>query len=96
MADIDSFQTEKRRFKPSAAFAKQANLSAAEFKKLTALAAKNPDAYWAGRAEELRWMKKWKKHLDGTSTNMFGSVVIPVRHHSLMMKSGGEIMYCIH
>ncbi len=64
MADIDSFQTEKRRFKPSAAFAKQANLSAAEFKKLTALAAKKPDVYWAGRAEELRWMKKWKKVCD--------------------------------
>ncbi|KAF0246314.1 MAG: acetyl-CoA [Planctomycetota bacterium] len=64
MADIDSFQTEMRRFKPSAAFAKQANLSAAEFKRLTALAAKKPDVYWAGRAEELRWMKKWKKVLD--------------------------------
>ena len=64
MADIDSFQTEKRRFKPSAAFAKQANMTAAEFKRLTALAAKKPDVYWAGRAEELRWMKKWKKVCD--------------------------------
>ncbi|MEK7468873.1 MAG: acetate--CoA ligase [Planctomycetota bacterium] len=64
MADIDSFQTEKRRFKPSAAFAKQANMTAAEFKRLTALAAKKPDVYWAGRAEELRWLKKWKKVCD--------------------------------
>ncbi|MCC6739497.1 MAG: acetate--CoA ligase [Planctomycetia bacterium] len=64
MADIDSFQTEKRRFKPHASFAKQANLTAAEFKKLTALAAKSPDKYWAGRAEDLRWMRKWKKVCD--------------------------------
>jgi acetyl-CoA synthetase len=61
MADIDSLMVEKRRFKPSSAFAKQANLSAAEFRRLTALAAKKPDVYWAQRAGELRWMKKWKK-----------------------------------
>ncbi|MCE9584165.1 MAG: AMP-binding protein, partial [Planctomycetes bacterium] len=64
MADIESHQTEKRRFKPHAAFAKQANISAAEYKRLCAQAAKDPDKYWAGRAAELRWMKKWKKVMD--------------------------------
>ncbi|NUN47498.1 MAG: acetate--CoA ligase [Candidatus Brocadiae bacterium] len=61
MSEIESVLVENRRFKPSAAFAKQANLSAKEYRRLCALAEKKPDVYWAQRAAELRWMKPWKK-----------------------------------
>ena len=65
MADIDTVLIEKRRFKPPAAFSKLARIgSLAAYRKLYAQAEKNPDRFWAERAAELRWTKKWKKVLD--------------------------------
>ena len=65
MADIDTVLIEKRRFKPPAAFSKLARIgSLAQYRKLYAQAEKNPDRFWAERAAELRWTKKWKKVLD--------------------------------
>ena len=52
---------EKRKFKPSAEFTKQANIhDPAVF----ARAAKDREAFWAGFAEELQWDRKWDKVLD--------------------------------
>ena len=64
MPDIESLLKEKRVFKPSKAFAKQANWSAkevGEFRKLGA----NPQKFWAKMAKEnVSWFTPWKKVLD--------------------------------
>ncbi len=60
MADnknLSNLLIEKRKFKPSAAFTKQANMNDP---KVWAKAAKNPDKYWAGWADQLHWFKKYK------------------------------------
>ncbi|MBI2606748.1 MAG: acetate--CoA ligase [Deltaproteobacteria bacterium] len=61
---IDSVLKEKRKFKPSAAFAKNAIIGSAT--KLAALqkkAAKNPVKFWEEQARTLDWFKPWKKAL---------------------------------
>ena len=60
-ATIDTLLTEERRYKPSAAFTKQAN---ANKKALYTTAQKNPTAFWARMAGELVWKKKWRKVLE--------------------------------
>jgi acetyl-CoA synthetase len=60
--NIDSMLKEKRVFKPSAAFAKQALLgNFKKYKKLHKASLKNPDKFWGKAAEELQWIKPWKK-----------------------------------
>ncbi|RME26347.1 MAG: acetate--CoA ligase, partial [Candidatus Zixiibacteriota bacterium] len=57
---LDTLLTEKRRFKPSPAFTRQAN---ANRKALYTSAKKNPTAFWAKEAGELVWKKKWTRTL---------------------------------
>ena len=52
---------EKRKFKPSADFTKQANVQdPAVYER----AAKDPERFWSNFAEELQWDRKWDKVLD--------------------------------
>jgi len=60
--NIDSMLKEKRVFKPSAKFAKAAHIgSFKKYKKLYKASLKNPDKFWGNAAEELEWMRPWKK-----------------------------------
>jgi acetyl-CoA synthetase len=61
MPDIESLLNEKRRFRPPAAFARRANVTASEYRRMCALAAKSPDRFWAGLAGGLRWTRRWKR-----------------------------------
>ncbi|MGQ0645390.1 MAG: acetate--CoA ligase [Elusimicrobiota bacterium] len=62
MPDIESVLKEKRVFKPSKEFSKNARVkSLAEYKKIYAASLKNPEKFWAARAKELHWFKPWKK-----------------------------------
>ncbi len=56
MSEIDALLTEDRRFPPSAAFRAAANISDPE---VYARAARDPEAFWAGFARELEWMRPW-------------------------------------
>jgi len=58
---IDVLLTEKRSFKPSPAFQKQANCQDAS---IYERAAKDPENYWADWARELKWDKPWKNILE--------------------------------
>ncbi len=58
---IDTLLEEKRLFKPSPAFAKQAN---ANDKNIYKTAASDPVKFWEGMASELVWRKKWSKGLE--------------------------------
>jgi acetyl-CoA synthetase len=65
MADITSLLKEKRTFKPSAAFARQANWTPKQVKAYRRLAARSPERFWATMAKEyVTWFKPWKKVLD--------------------------------
>jgi acetyl-CoA synthetase len=65
MADIESLLREKRVFKPPAEFAKRANWTAVELKRLRALGHRDPQRFWARMAREnVTWFKPWKKVLD--------------------------------
>ena len=65
-AALSALLHENRKFKPSAEFTKQANIhDPAVFDK----AAKDPEAFWAGFAEELQWDRKWDKVLDWQAPN---------------------------
>jgi acetyl-CoA synthetase len=62
MPDIESVLKEKRVFKPSKEFSKNARVkSLAEYKKIYAASFKNPEKFWAAQAKELHWFKPWKK-----------------------------------
>ena len=58
MAEIDALLIEKRKFKPSAAFTKNAVINDA---KVYARAAKDTEGFWAKQAKTLHWFKPWKK-----------------------------------
>ena len=58
MSEIDALLIEKRKFKPSKAFAKNAVLNDP---KIYGRAAKDPEAHWAKQAKTLHWFKPWKK-----------------------------------
>lgn len=58
---IHVFLEEKRNFKSSEAFRKQAWI---QDPKIYETALKNPEAFWARFAEELVWIKKWDRILD--------------------------------
>lgn len=60
--DITSLQKEGRRFKPSAAFSKQAHIkSLAQYRKLYNESLRQPKKFWSRAAKELSWFKPWKK-----------------------------------
>ena len=61
MSDIDVLLTENRKFPPSAAFARAAEINSPAF---AAEAASDPEAYWARMAGTLNWSKPWSKVLD--------------------------------
>jgi acetyl-CoA synthetase len=61
-AQMDSLLVEKRRFAPPKDFARQANLKDPLIWKK---AAKNPEKYWAGWADQLSWFKPYKKVREG-------------------------------
>ncbi len=53
---------ETRTFAPDAGFSKDAHVkSMAEYKKLYDAALKDPEKFWADKAEQLHWFKKWDK-----------------------------------
>ena len=58
---IDVFLEENRRFPPQEAFRKTAWVQSEE---IYEKAARDPEKFWAGFAEELSWIKKWDKVLD--------------------------------
>src|SRR5580765_5941223 len=60
--NIDSMLKEKRVFKPSAKFAKEARIgSLKKYHKLHRASLKNPDKFWGKAAEELSWFRRWTK-----------------------------------
>ena len=64
MADIESLLKEKRSFKPSAEFTKNANWNKRTVAEYRKLGAKNPERFWAKMAKEnVSWFTPWKKVL---------------------------------
>jgi acetyl-CoA synthetase len=63
--NIESHLIEKRVFKPSREFAKNARIkSFAQYQKMYRESIRSPDRFWAREAKELVWHKSWKKVLD--------------------------------
>jgi acetyl-CoA synthetase len=61
MTDIDTLLQENRKFPPSEEFRRSALISSNE---IYDEAARDPEGYWAKKASELEWMRKWDKVLD--------------------------------
>jgi acetyl-CoA synthetase len=65
MPDIESLLKEKRVFKPSKEFAKNANWSKKQIKEYRALGAKSPERFWAKMAREnIDWFTPFTKTLE--------------------------------
>ncbi len=63
--NIESHLIEKRVFRPSREFAKNARIkSLAQYRKMYRESIRSPDRFWAREAKELIWHKSWKKVLD--------------------------------
>src|SRR5689334_1882249 len=63
--NIESHLIEKRVFKPSREFAKNARIkSLAHYRKMYRESIRSPDRFWAREAKELIWHRSWKKVLD--------------------------------
>ena len=63
--NIETHLQEKRVFKPSKEFSKQARISSmAEYKRLYQESIDKPNTFWAKEAKELSWQKKWTKVLN--------------------------------
>ena len=63
--NIESHLIEKRVFKPSREFAKNARIkSLAQYREMYRESIRSPDRFWAREARELIWHKSWKKVLD--------------------------------
>ena len=63
--DIESTLRENRVFPPPAEFAAKAHIkSLEEYEALYKKSIEDPEAFWAGAAEELHWFKRWDKVLD--------------------------------
>ncbi len=57
---IDSMLHEKRKFYPSKEFSEQAYVkSLKEYEKIYKRSIKDPEGFWAEKAEQLHWFKKW-------------------------------------
>jgi len=62
---LESILQEGRKFDPTEEFKKAAHIgSVAEYEKMYKASMEDPEAFWAGVAEELHWFKKWDKVLD--------------------------------
>ena len=62
---IESVSTESRVFPPPSDFAAKASVGSFEaYEKLYAEAAANPEQFWADRADELSWFRKWDSVLE--------------------------------
>jgi acetyl-CoA synthetase len=61
MTDIDVLLQEHRVFPPSDDFRRSAQITSPE---IYTDAARDPEAYWAEKAGELEWMRRWDKVLD--------------------------------
>jgi acetyl-CoA synthetase len=61
MSDLDVLLTEERRFPPPESFRRSAAVSTEE---LYDFASRDPESFWAKRAEELEWMKRWDRVLE--------------------------------
>jgi acetyl-CoA synthetase len=65
MADIESLLKEKRSFKPSTEFTKNANWNKRTVNEYRKLGAKDPKRFWAKMAREnVSWFTPWKKVLE--------------------------------
>ena len=65
MPDIESLLKEKRSFKPSTDFTRQANWNKRTTSEYRKLGEKNPTKFWAQMAKEnVDWFTPWKKVLD--------------------------------
>ena len=63
--DIDSTLRENRVFPPSAEFSAKAHVkSQEEYEALYKKSIEDPEAFWAGMAQQLHWFKPWEKVLD--------------------------------
>jgi acetyl-CoA synthetase len=63
--DIESTLRENRVFPPPAEFAAKAHIkSLEEYEALYKKSIDDPEAFWAGAADELHWFKRWDKVLD--------------------------------
>ena len=63
--NIETHLHEKRIFKPSKEFSKQARISSmADYKRLHQESIDKPNTFWAREAKELAWQKKWTKVLN--------------------------------
>jgi acetyl-CoA synthetase len=63
--NIESHLIEKRVFKPSREFAKNARIkSLAQYRKMYRESIRSPGRFWTREAKELIWHKSWKKVLD--------------------------------
>jgi acetyl-CoA synthetase len=61
-SNIDSILVEKRTFRPPDAFRSKARLSnMEEYRALYLESLRDPEAFWAQRAEEMHWFRKWTK-----------------------------------
>jgi acetyl-CoA synthetase len=64
MPDIESLLREKRTFKPSAAFTRQANWNKKTVSEYRKLGQRSPERFWAKMAKEnVSWFTPWKKTL---------------------------------
>lgn len=62
--NFTSILKEKRIFEPSEEFSKNAHIkSIQEYKKIYRQSIKSPEKFWAEKAKQLHWFKKWKKVL---------------------------------
>ena len=62
--NIESHLVEKRVFKPSKQFAKEARIgSLDQYRRMYRESISRPEKFWAREASELTWRKKWKKVL---------------------------------
>jgi acetyl-CoA synthetase len=59
--DIDVLLQENRKFPPDEAFRRAAHVASRE---LYDVAARDPEAFWAGMADELEWFRKWDRVLE--------------------------------
>jgi acetyl-CoA synthetase len=59
--DFTSVLKEKRVFKPSKEFSSKAHIkSMGQYQKIYKRSVKNPEKFWAEKARNLHWFKKWK------------------------------------
>ncbi|MEX2216823.1 MAG: acetate--CoA ligase [Phycisphaeraceae bacterium] len=62
---VESMQIEKRKFPPPSSFANKAHIrSLDEYEEMYAESIDNPERFWAEKAAELDWFKKWNRVLE--------------------------------